>query len=97
MLETPTKDKRNYSLVLSMPWPVKIILGERWLREGRWKRGKRGLGTGGYPGRVEPWWSRSKNRLVLVTNGRWSNKARSRGVRGRVGLWWRWVKGGRWV
>lgn len=96
-LETPPKQKRNYSLVLSMPWPVKIILGERGLREGRWKSGKRGLGTRGYPGRVEPWWSRCKNRLGLVTDGRRSNKARGRGVRRRVGLWWRWVEGGRWV
>ncbi len=57
---------------------------------------KRGLGTRGNPRRVEHWWSRGINRLGLVTHGRRGDKARARGVRREVGLWWWRVKGRSW-
>lgn len=81
------KRKRNNSLVLSVvPLSVEIFLRERGLREGGWKRDKRGLGTRGNPRRIEYWWSRSINRLGLVTDSRRGDKARARGVWRGVGL-----------
>lgn len=75
------------SFVLSVvPLSVEILLGEGGLREGGWKRNKRGLGTRGNPRRVEHWWSRGINRLWLVTNSRRRDKTRTRGVRRGVGL-----------
>lgn len=81
------KRKRNNSLVLSVvPLSVEIFLRERGLREGGWKRDKRGLCTRGNPRRIEYWWSRSINRLGLVTDSRRGDKARARGVWRGVGL-----------
>lgn len=78
--------KTRDSLVLSVvPLSVEIFLGERGLRQGGWKRDKRRLGTRGNPRRVEYWWSRSIDRLGLVTDRR-RDKAWARGVWRGVGL-----------
>ena len=91
-----TKRKLNDSLVLSVvPLSVEIFFREGGLREGGWKRHKRGLGTRSNPRRVENWWSRRIQRLGLVTDRR-GDKAWSRGVRRGVGLQWRRVQGWSW-
>lgn len=79
-----------------VPLSVEIFLREWGLREGRWKRDKRGLGTRGTPRMVEYWWTWPINRLWLVTDGRRRDKDGARGVRRGVGLWWGWVQGGSW-
>lgn len=85
------------NFVLSVvPLSVEIFLREWGLREGRWKRDKRGLGTRGTPRMVEYWWTWPINRLWLVTDGRRRDKDGARGVRRGVGLWWGWVQGGSW-
>lgn len=88
--------KMNYLLVLTVSLSIKIFLRERGLRKG-WESGKWGLGTRSNPGRIEPWWSRCKNRLGLVTEGRRNHKSRARRVRRRVGLWWERVQSRRWI
>lgn len=65
---------------------VEIFLGEWGLRQGGWKRDKRGLGTRGNPRRVEYWWSMSIDRLGLVTDSRGRDKAWARGIWRGVGL-----------
>lgn len=69
-----------------VPLSVEIVLGERRLREGSWKRDKGGLGTRSNPRRVEQWWPGSINRLGLVIDSRRGDKAGARGVWRGVGL-----------
>lgn len=85
------------NFVLSVvPLSVEVLLREGRLRERGWKRDKSGLGTRGNPRGVEHGRSRSINRLGLVTDGRRGDKARTRGVRRGVRLYWGWVQGWSW-